>query len=93
MTRVTITTTSDHHMIMAMTRVTITTTSDHHMIMAMTRVTITTTSDHHMIMAMKESYFMDSYGDRYNDHKDKNKPYECKKGPFKGFLTKSVEFC
>ena len=41
----------------------------------------------------KSSYFMDSYGDRYNDHKDKNKPYECKKGPFKGFLTSSVEFC
>jgi hypothetical protein len=41
----------------------------------------------------KRSYFMDSYGDRYNDHKDQNKPYECKKGPFKGFLTSSVEFC
>jgi hypothetical protein len=41
----------------------------------------------------KSSYFMDSYGDRYNDHKDKVKKYECRTGPFEGFLVSSVEFC
>src|SRR5688500_19009200 len=41
----------------------------------------------------KSSYFMDSYGDRYNDHKDKIKKYECRTGPFEGFLVSSVEFC
>ena len=41
----------------------------------------------------KSSYSKNSYGDKYNDHKDKVKEYECKKGPFKGFFTSSVEFC
>jgi hypothetical protein len=41
----------------------------------------------------KSSYFMGSYGDRYNDHKDKIKKYECRTGPFEGFLVSSVEFC
>ena len=41
----------------------------------------------------KSSYFMDSYGDRNNDHKDKIKEYECRTGPFEGFLVSSVEFC
>jgi hypothetical protein len=41
----------------------------------------------------KSSYFMDSYGDRYNDHKDKVKKYECRTGPFEGFFVSSVEFC
>ena len=41
----------------------------------------------------KSSYFMDSYGDRYNDHKDKIKKYECRTGPFEGFFVSSVEFC
>jgi hypothetical protein len=41
----------------------------------------------------KRSYFMDSYGDRYNDHKDKIKKYECRTGQFEGFLVSSVEFC
>jgi hypothetical protein len=41
----------------------------------------------------KSSYFTDSYGDRYNDHKDKIKKYECRTGPFEGFLVSSVEFC
>ena len=41
----------------------------------------------------KSSYSKNSYGDQYNDHKDKVKEYECKKGPFKGFFTSSVEFC
>ena len=36
---------------------------------------------------------MDSYGDRYNDHKDKVKKYECRTGPFEGFFVSSVEFC
>jgi hypothetical protein len=41
----------------------------------------------------KSSYFMDSYGDRYNEHKDKIKDYECRTGPFEGFFVSSVEFC
>ena len=41
----------------------------------------------------KSSYSKNSYGDKYNDHKDKVKEYECKKGPFEGFFTSSVEFC
>ena len=41
----------------------------------------------------KSSYFMDSYGDRYNDHKDKMNKYECRTGPFEGFFVSSVEFC
>ena len=41
----------------------------------------------------KSSYFMDSYGDRYNDHKDKIYKYECRTGPFEGFFVSSVEFC
>ncbi|MGZ5489766.1 MAG: hypothetical protein ACXW2E_05515 [Nitrososphaeraceae archaeon] len=41
----------------------------------------------------KSSYFMDSYGDRYNDHKDKINKYECRTGPFEGFFVSSVEFC
>ena len=41
----------------------------------------------------KSSYSKDAYGDKYNDHKDNVKKYECKKGPFKGFYTSSVEFC
>ena len=41
----------------------------------------------------KSSYSKDSYGDKYNDHKDKVKKYECQKGPFEGFFTSSVEFC
>ena len=41
----------------------------------------------------KSSYFMDSYGDRNNDHKDKIKEYECRTGQFEGFLVSSVEFC
>ena len=36
---------------------------------------------------------MDSYGDRYNDHKDKINKYECRTGPFEGFFVSSVEFC
>ena len=41
----------------------------------------------------KSSYFMDSYGDRYNDHQDKINKYECRTGPFEGFFVSSVEFC
>ena len=41
----------------------------------------------------KSSYVKNSYGDKYSDHKDKVKKYECKKGPFEGFFTSSVEFC
>jgi len=41
----------------------------------------------------KSSYFMDSYGDRYNYHKDKINKYECRTGPFEGFFVSSVEFC
>ena len=41
----------------------------------------------------KSSYSKNAYGDKYNDHKDNVKKYECKKGPFKGFYTSSVEFC
>ena len=41
----------------------------------------------------KSSYFMDSYGDRYNDYKDKINKYECRTGPFEGFFVSSVEFC
>ena len=41
----------------------------------------------------KSSYFMDSYGDRYNDQKDKINKYECRTGPFEGFFVSSVEFC
>ena len=41
----------------------------------------------------KSSYFMDSYGDGYNDHKDKINKYECRTGPFEGFFVSSVEFC
>ena len=41
----------------------------------------------------KSSYFMDSYSDRYNDHKDKVKKYECRTGQFEGFFVSSVEFC
>ena len=28
-----------------------------------------------------------------NSHKKQFKPYECRKGPFEGFFTSSVEFC
>jgi hypothetical protein len=41
----------------------------------------------------KSTYFMDSYGDRYNDHQDKINKYECRTGPFEGFFVSSVEFC
>ena len=41
----------------------------------------------------KNPYFIDSYGDRYNDHKDKSNKYECRTGPFEGFFVSSVEFC
>jgi hypothetical protein len=41
----------------------------------------------------KSSYFMDSYGDRYNNYKDKINKYECRTGPFEGFFVSSVEFC
>ena len=41
----------------------------------------------------KSSYFMDSYGDRYNDHQDQTNKYECRTGPFEGFFVSSVEFC
>jgi hypothetical protein len=41
----------------------------------------------------KSSYFMDSYGDRYNDQQDKINKYECRTGPFEGFFVSSVEFC
>jgi hypothetical protein len=41
----------------------------------------------------KSPYFMDSYGDRYNDHQDKINKYECRTGPFEGFFVSSVEFC
>jgi hypothetical protein len=41
----------------------------------------------------KNTYFMDSYGDRYNDQQDKINKYECRTGPFEGFFVSSVEFC
>ena len=41
----------------------------------------------------KSSYFMDSNDDKYNDHKNKVKEYECRTGHFEGFLVSSVEFC
>jgi hypothetical protein len=41
----------------------------------------------------KSSYFMDSNGNRYSDHKDEINKYECRTGPLEGFFVSSVEFC
>jgi hypothetical protein len=39
------------------------------------------------------SYSDSSYGDSYSQYPTKDKPYECRTGPFEGFFTSSVEFC
>ena len=39
------------------------------------------------------SYSDSSYGDSYSQYPTKDKPYECRTGPFEGFFVSSVEFC
>ena len=40
----------------------------------------------------KYDYSQTSY-DTYSEYKTKDKPYECRTGPFEGFFVSSVEFC
>jgi hypothetical protein len=58
--------------------------------------------------AVAQGYYSNSYSNSYdnsyskypqktmsydNSYKKEFKPYECRKGPFEGFFTSSVEFC
>ena len=46
------------------------------------------------LAALGQGYYSNSYSNSYdNSYKKEFKPYECRKGPFEGFFTSSVEFC
>ena len=46
------------------------------------------------LAALSQGYYSNSYSNSYdNSYKKEFKPYECRKGPFEGFFTSSVEFC
>ena len=63
-------------------------------IVILTATIMTKNNNHHTMSYDKSSYVKHSYGDKYRDHKDKVKKYECKKGHLKeGIYVSFVEFC